>query len=156
MVARVIEPKRDGGASNLIQKFIHPVMKFFSQVSVVAHNIMIRQFAVSRQQVMRFSLSEDSTEHPVYTAAHNVVRPVSISTISLSSEDVKSGVVMIVNGGEGLSDMSLMQKVVAEFDDCEMASGEKEIMFSFGKPLPIVVFGGAPSIHEATQATSDL
>ncbi|KAF3619504.1 putative beta-glucosidase 41-like [Capsicum annuum] len=99
-----------------------------------------------------------TAEHPVYTTTRNVVRPVFVSTISLSSEDVKSGVVTVVNGGggEGLSDMSLMQKVVAEFDDWEMAGGEEEIMVSVGKPLSKVVFSGAPSLQEATEATSDL
>ncbi|PHT99481.1 hypothetical protein BC332_31676 [Capsicum chinense] len=54
-----------------------------------------------------------------YTAARNVVRPVSFSAISLSSEDEKSGFVTAVNGGggEGLSDVSPMQKVVAEFNE---------------------------------------
>ncbi|PHT83638.1 hypothetical protein T459_12081 [Capsicum annuum] len=106
----------------------------------------------------RVSKKKGEAEHPVYTTTRNVVRPVFVSTISLSSEDVKSGVVTVVNGGggEGLSDMSLMQKVVAEFDDWEMAGGEEEIMVSVGKPLSKVVFSGAPSLQEATEATSDL
>ncbi|KAF3629942.1 putative beta-glucosidase 41-like [Capsicum annuum] len=68
-----------------------------------------------------------TADHPVYTIAHNVVRLVSISAISLSSEDVKSSIVTAVNGGGGggLSDVSPMQKVVAEFDDWEMAGGEE-------------------------------
>ncbi|KAF3617021.1 putative transcription factor-like [Capsicum annuum] len=49
-----------------------------------------------------------------------------------------------------------MQKVVAEFDDWEMAGEEVEMMVSVGEPLPRVVFGGAPSLQEATEATSDL
>ncbi|PHT30073.1 hypothetical protein CQW23_30342 [Capsicum baccatum] len=97
-------------------------------------------------------------EHPIYTAACNIIRPVSVSTISLSSEDVKSGIVTEVNGGgrSGLSDVSPMQKVVAEFDDWEMAGGEEEMMVSVGETLSRFVFGGAPSLQEATEATSDL
>ncbi|KAF3652049.1 putative beta-glucosidase 41-like [Capsicum annuum] len=99
-----------------------------------------------------------TAEHPVYTAARNVVRPVSVSAISSSLEDVKSGVVTAVNGGGGggLSDVSAVQKVVTEFDDWEMAGDEEEMMVSVGEPLPRVVFGGAPSLQEATEATSDL
>ncbi|PHT34109.1 hypothetical protein CQW23_25909 [Capsicum baccatum] len=99
-----------------------------------------------------------TVEHPVYTATRNVVRPVSFSTISLSLEDVKSGFVTTVNGGggEGLSDVSSMQKVAAEFNDWEMVGGEEEMMVSVGEPLPRVVFGGAPSLQEATEATADL
>ncbi|PHU30589.1 hypothetical protein BC332_02682 [Capsicum chinense] len=68
-----------------------------------------------------------TAEHPVYTIARNVIRPVSVSAISLSSEDVKSSIVTAVNdgGGRGLSDVLSMQKVVAEFDDWEMAGGEE-------------------------------
>ena len=82
----------------------------------------------------------------------------SIFSISLSSEDVKFDVATMINdgGGEGLSDVSPMQKVVAEFDDWEMAGEEVEMMVSVGEPLPRVVFGGAPSLQEATEATSDL
>ncbi|KAF3677679.1 hypothetical protein FXO38_03672 [Capsicum annuum] len=101
-----------------------------------------------------------TAEHPVYTAARNVVRPVSFSAISLSSEDEKFGFVTAVNGGggggEGLSDVSPMQKVVAEFNDWEMVGGEEEMMVSVGEPLPRVVFGGAPSLQQATEATADL
>ncbi|PHT86588.1 hypothetical protein T459_08694 [Capsicum annuum] len=49
-----------------------------------------------------------------------------------------------------------MQKVVAEFDDWDMAGGEEEMMVSVGEPLSRVVFGGALSLQEATEATSDL
>ncbi|KAM3323677.1 hypothetical protein P3S67_004828 [Capsicum chacoense] len=68
-----------------------------------------------------------TAEHPVYTVACNVVRLVSVSAISLSSEDVKSSIVTVVNGGGGggLSDVSPMQKVVAEFNDWEMTGGEE-------------------------------
>ncbi|PHT93712.1 hypothetical protein T459_01594 [Capsicum annuum] len=37
-----------------------------------------------------------------------------------------------------------------------MAGEEVEMMVSVGEPLPRVVFGGAPSLQEATEATSDL
>ncbi|CAN4104099.1 unnamed protein product [Withania somnifera] len=95
-----------------------------------------------------------SAENPVYTAARNVVRPISVSSISSSSEDVKSGVVKAAHGGA--SDVSVVQKVVAEFDDWEMAGSEEEMMVNLGEPLPRVVFGGAPTLREATEATSDL
>ncbi|KAK4355303.1 hypothetical protein RND71_024274 [Anisodus tanguticus] len=92
-----------------------------------------------------------TAEHPVYSAARNVVRPVSISSISSSLDDVKSGVVTAAHGGS--TDVSPVQKMMSEFDDWEMAGGEEEMM---GEPLPRVVFGGAPSLQEATEATSDL
>ncbi|PHT59974.1 hypothetical protein CQW23_02337 [Capsicum baccatum] len=97
-------------------------------------------------------------EHPIYTATRKVICPVSVSAISLSSEDLKSGIVTAVNGegGEALFNVSPMQKLVAEFDDWEMADGEEEIKVSVGEPLSRVVFGGAPSLQEATEATSDL
>ncbi|PHT67867.1 hypothetical protein T459_27354 [Capsicum annuum] len=59
-------------------------------------------------------------------------------------------------GGGGLSDVSPMQKVVAEFDEWEMAGGEEEMMVSVGEMLSRFVFGGALSLQEATKATSDL
>nr|XP_016453586.1 PREDICTED: uncharacterized protein LOC107777929 [Nicotiana tabacum] len=92
-----------------------------------------------------------TAEHPVYTAARNVVRPVSVSAITSSSEDVKSGV---VHGGS--VDVSSVQKILSEFDDWEMAGGEEDMIVKSGEPLPRVVFGGAPSLQEATEATSDL
>ncbi|KAF3614154.1 putative transcription factor-like [Capsicum annuum] len=97
-------------------------------------------------------------EHPVYIASCNIVCSVSIFAISLLSEDLKSSVVTVVNDGGrgGLFDVSPIQKVVADFDDYEMAGGEEEMMVSVGEPLPRVVFGGAPSLQEATEATSDL
>lgn len=95
-----------------------------------------------------------AAEHPVYTAARNVARPVSISGISSSSEDVKSGVVKA--SSVGASDVSHVQKAVADFDDWEMAGGEEEMMVNHGEPLPRVVFGGAPSLQEATEAATDL
>ncbi|XP_016482457.1 uncharacterized protein LOC107803284 [Nicotiana tabacum] len=91
-----------------------------------------------------------TAEHPVFTAARNVVRPVSVSAITSSSEDVKSGVVH----GSSI-DVSPVQKM-SEFDDWEMAGGEEDMMVKSGEPLPRVVFGGAPSLQEATEATSDL
>lgn len=94
-----------------------------------------------------------TAEHPVYAAARNVVRPVSVSVsaITSSSEDVKSGV---VHGGS--VDVSSVQKMSSEFDDWEMAGGEENMIAKSGEPLPRVVFGGAPSLQEATEATSDL
>ncbi|MCE3214947.1 hypothetical protein HAX54_000323 [Datura stramonium] len=95
-----------------------------------------------------------TAEHPVYAAARNVVRPVSVSAISSSSEDVKYGVVTASH--DDSSDVSPVQKMVSEFDDWEMAGGEEEMIVNHGEPLPRVVFGGAPSLQEATEATSDL
>lgn len=95
-----------------------------------------------------------AAEHPVYAAARNVARPVSVSGISSTSQDVKSGVVTASHGVS--SDVSHVQKMVSDFDDWEMAGGEEEMMVNPGQPLPRLVFGGAPSLQEATEATSDL
>lgn len=95
-----------------------------------------------------------TVEHPVYAAARNVPRPVSISGISSTSEDVKSAMVTASHGGS--SDVSYVPKMVSDFDDWEMAGGEEEMMVNPGEPLPRLVFGGAPSLQEATEATSDL
>ncbi|XP_015082238.1 uncharacterized protein LOC107025947 isoform X1 [Solanum pennellii] len=95
-----------------------------------------------------------TAEHPVYAAARNVARPVAISGLSSTSEDVKSGMVTASHGGS--SDVSHVPKMVSDFDDWEMAGGEEEMMVNPGEPLPRLVFGGAPSLQEATEATSDL
>ncbi|KAK6785528.1 hypothetical protein RDI58_018983 [Solanum bulbocastanum] len=95
-----------------------------------------------------------TAEHPVYAAARNVARSVSISGISSTSEDVKSTMLTASHGGS--SDVSYVPKMVSDFDDWEMAGGEEEMMVNPGEPLPRLVFGGAPSLQEATEATSDL
>lgn len=110
--------------------------------------------AAAKVAVANSGFRSVTAEHPVYTAARNVVRPVSVSGISSSSEDVKSGVITASHGVS--ADVSPVQKVVAEFDDWEMAGGEEEMMVNLGEPLPRIVFGGAPSLQEATEATSDL
>ncbi|PHT34193.1 hypothetical protein CQW23_25993 [Capsicum baccatum] len=103
----------------------------------------IQSSGESRRIVAKSGFRSVTAEHPVYTTACNVICPVSVSAISLSSEDVKSDVVTVVNneGGGGLSNVSPMKKAVAEFDEWEMAGGEEEIMISIDEPLPRIVFG---------------
>lgn len=104
--------------------------------------------------VANSGFSSVAAEHPVYAAARNVARPVSVSGISSTSQDVKSGVV--TSSHSVSSDVSHVRKMVSDFDDWEMAGGEEEMMVNPGQPLPRLVFGGAPSLQEATEATSDL
>ncbi|PHT94872.1 hypothetical protein T459_02754 [Capsicum annuum] len=101
-----------------------------------------------------------TADHPVYTIAHNVVRLVSVSAISLSSEDVKSSIVTAVNGGGGggLSDVSPMQKVVAEFDDWEMAGGEdvsEDRNLSFGLAIDEGVASFPDSDYKIDESIAD-
>lgn len=87
------------------------------------------------------------SENPVVSAARQASRSVAASVVS-SSDDLK---LMINNNNNDCQSSSLVEK---PFDDWEFA--EDELFMEAGEPMPRLVFGGAPSIQEAKQATSDL
>ncbi|KAI8011491.1 hypothetical protein LOK49_LG06G00586 [Camellia lanceoleosa] len=82
-----------------------------------------------------------TAEHPVSAAARKASRPV--SAIVSSSDDVKSNVID-----------AAVQRPCWELDEWEFAGGVEDQMT--GEPMPRLVFGGAPTLQEAKEATSDL
>ncbi|KAL7218125.1 hypothetical protein ACSBR2_011405 [Camellia fascicularis] len=82
-----------------------------------------------------------TAEHPVSAAARKASRPV--SAIVSSSDDVKSNVID-----------AAVQRPCWELDEWEFAGGVEDQMI--GEPMPRLVFGGAPTLQEAKEATSDL
>lgn len=93
-------------------------------------------------------------EHPVSSAARKAVRPVSVSGISSASDHLKSSAVSASQSSA--VDEASMQRSCWELDDWEFAGGKEEEMVAAGEPLPRLVFGGAPSLQEAKEATFDL
>nr|GMC72500.1 Homeobox-leucine zipper protein [Ipomoea batatas] len=95
-----------------------------------------------------------ASEHPVSSAARKVVLPVSVSGISSSSDHLKSSA---VSASQSTAvDGAPVQWPCRELDGWEFAGGEEEEMVAAGEPLPRLVFGGAPSLQEAKEATFDL
>ncbi|XP_031106496.1 uncharacterized protein LOC116011117 [Ipomoea triloba] len=96
-----------------------------------------------------------ASEHPVSSAARKVVLPVSVSGISSSSsEHLKSSA---VSASQSTAvDGAPVQWPCRELDGWEFAGGDEEEMVAAGEPLPRLVFGGAPSLQEAKEATFDL
>ncbi|KAK9049439.1 hypothetical protein SSX86_031593 [Deinandra increscens subsp. villosa] len=87
-------------------------------------------------------------ENPVVTAARHATRFVA-SVVSSTSEDLK-----LTIAGSNCNKNSSVEKPCD--DDWEFAGGEDELFMEAGEPMPRIVFGGAPTIQEAKQATSDL
>ncbi|KAL3503360.1 hypothetical protein ACH5RR_037809 [Cinchona calisaya] len=85
-------------------------------------------------------------DHPVSAAARRIARPV--TTGVASSEDLKEAAVAI--------GVSPAQKPCLEIDDWELAGGEEDLFVSSGASTPRLVFGGAPTLEEANEATSEL
>ncbi|XP_019194077.1 PREDICTED: uncharacterized protein LOC109188043 [Ipomoea nil] len=95
-----------------------------------------------------------ASEHPVSSAARKVVRPVSVSGISSSSDHLKSSA---VSASQSTAvDGAPVQWPCRELDGWEFAGGDEEEMVAAGEPLPRLIFGGAPSLQEAKEATFDL
>ncbi|KAK9049473.1 hypothetical protein SSX86_031557 [Deinandra increscens subsp. villosa] len=87
-------------------------------------------------------------ENPVVTAARHATRSVA-SVVSSTSDDLK-----LTIAGSDCNKNSSVEKPCD--DDWEFAGGEDELFMEAGEPMPRIVFGGAPTIQEAKQATSDL
>ncbi|KAI3810000.1 hypothetical protein L1987_19605 [Smallanthus sonchifolius] len=84
-------------------------------------------------------------ENPVVSAARSVASVVSSS----ASDDLK----LSIARDDRYANSSVEK---AYDDDWELAGVEDELFMEAGEPMPRLVFGGAPSIQEAKQATSDL
>lgn len=82
-------------------------------------------------------------EHPVVSAARR-----SVASVVSSSDDVKLAIANNVS--------KTNSSVEKPYDDWEFAGFEDELFMEPGEPMPRLVFGGAPTIQEAKQATSDL
>mgnify|MGYP004717023743 CR=1 FL=1 len=87
-------------------------------------------------------------DHPASTAMRKVLRPVTGLASSSAPENVKEAAVAI--------DVSPVQKPCWEFDDWELAGGEEDLFGGSGVSTPRLVFGGAPSLAEAKEATYEL
>ncbi|CDP05826.1 unnamed protein product [Coffea canephora] len=87
-------------------------------------------------------------DHPASTAMRKVLRPVTGLASPSAPENVKEAAVAI--------DVSPVQKPCWEFDDWELAGGEEDLFGGSGVSTPRLVFGGAPSIAEAKEATYEL
>lgn len=85
-------------------------------------------------------------ENPVVSAARQASR--SVASVVSSSDDVK----LAIANSEG----KVSSSVEKAYDDWEFAGSEDELFMEAREPKPRVVFGGAPTIQEAKQATSDL
>uniref|UniRef100_A0A2P2L6J0 Uncharacterized protein LOC105142358 isoform X3 n=1 Tax=Rhizophora mucronata TaxID=61149 RepID=A0A2P2L6J0_RHIMU len=80
-----------------------------------------------------------SAEHSV----RNVSRPVT----ALISQGGNAG---------GADVAAAVQRPSWELDEREFGGGEEELLLDTGRPMPRVVFGGAPSPQEAKDAASEL
>ncbi|KAI3753852.1 hypothetical protein L2E82_25916 [Cichorium intybus] len=82
----------------------------------------------------------------VVSAARQANR--SVASVVSSSDDVK----LAIANNDGKANSS----VEKPYDDWEFAGVEDELFMETREPMPRLVFGGAPTIQEAKQATSDL
>lgn len=85
-------------------------------------------------------------ENTVVSAARQASR--SVASVVSSSDDLK----LAIGNNEGKASSS----VEKAFDDWEFTGAEDELFIEAKEPMPRLVFGGAPSIQEAKQATYDL
>uniref|UniRef100_A0A5B6YW31 Uncharacterized protein n=1 Tax=Davidia involucrata TaxID=16924 RepID=A0A5B6YW31_DAVIN len=90
-------------------------------------------------------------EHPISAAARKATRPV--SAVVSSSEDVKSNV-LIASQNDKID--ASVQRPCWEIDDWEFAGGEEDLFMESREQMPRLVFGGAPTLQEAKEATSEL
>ncbi|CAH1449851.1 unnamed protein product [Lactuca virosa] len=84
--------------------------------------------------------------NPVVSTARQA--SVSVASVVSSSDDVK----LAIANNENKANSS----VEKAYDDWELAGSEDELFIEAREPKPRVVFGGAPTIQEAKQATYDL
>ncbi|KAL6975336.1 hypothetical protein U1Q18_024131 [Sarracenia purpurea var. burkii] len=95
--------------------------------------------------------SVSPAEHQVATAAGNGTR--AVSAIVSASDEAKSAV--LTASQSNMIDAAV-QRPSWELDDWEFAGGEEELISQAGEPMPRLVFGGAPTLQEAKEATSEL
>ena len=87
-------------------------------------------------------------ESSISAAGRAAARPVGAIAAKSSSESVKASV--------AIDAPSVEKPCFGEINDWEFAGFEEEIPSASGDPLPRLVFGGAPSIEEAKEATTEL
>lgn len=78
------------------------------------------------------------------------------STISAAVGKTSRPVSPTLSASTVHSDALSAQRLSWETDDWEFAGGEEEWVVGSADPLPRLVFGGAPSLQEAREATSEL
>ncbi|XP_058208462.1 uncharacterized protein LOC131321597 [Rhododendron vialii] len=88
-------------------------------------------------------------------------RPASaiVSSSSTSSEEVKSGggvLTASLETNNAIDAAATVQRPCWELDDWEFAGGAEDNLKSCGEPMPRLVFGGAPTLQEAKEATEEL
>ncbi|XP_057465565.1 uncharacterized protein LOC130755208 [Actinidia eriantha] len=94
-----------------------------------------------------------SAENPVATAAaRTATRPAS-AAIS-TSDETRSGVFAVVSQNDVVD--AGVQRPCWELDDWEFAGADEEMIVQPREPMPRLVFGGAPTLQEAKDATSEL
>ena len=94
-----------------------------------------------------------SAENPVAAAAaRTATRPAS-AAIS-TSDETKSGVFAVVSQNDVVD--AGVQRPCWELDEWEFAGAEEEMIVQPRDPMPRLVFGGAPTLQEAKDATSEL
>ena len=89
-------------------------------------------------------------EYPA-SVAHKVTRSAS-AIVSLSDEMSRS----VCTASHDSPTDPPPQRLCWELDDWEFTGGEEEVMVCSGDPMRRVVFGGVPTLEEATEATSEL
>ncbi|KAL8237808.1 hypothetical protein R6Q59_018889 [Mikania micrantha] len=89
-----------------------------------------------------------ASEIPVVSAVRQATRSVKSAVVS-NSDDLK-----LTIASDDCNASLLAEKTYD--DDWEFAGFEDEMFMEAGEPMPRLVFGGAPSIQEAKQATTEL
>ncbi|KAL3508589.1 hypothetical protein ACH5RR_027990 [Cinchona calisaya] len=88
-------------------------------------------------------------DHPVSSAVRRFPRPIiGFGESSSVSENVKPAAVAV--------DTASLQKPCWGIDDWELAGGEEDVFLPSGDTMTRLVFGGAPSLDEAKEATYEL
>lgn len=89
-------------------------------------------------------------ESPISAAARAAARPVGVISAKSSSDGLKASVA--IDDGPP----SVERTGWVEIDDWDFAGSEEEIFAPAGDPPLRLVFGGAPTVEEAKEATTEL
>ncbi|XP_073145381.1 uncharacterized protein [Henckelia pumila] len=95
------------------------------------------------------------------TVAAGGIRGIKAEHLPMSSAkrgpfSVRAAATTISSGEEMKLVSSQSQNSCSEIDDWVYAGGEEKVIMGAGEPMPRVVFGGAPTLQEAKEATSEL
>ncbi|KAJ4982397.1 hypothetical protein NE237_033234 [Protea cynaroides] len=86
-------------------------------------------------------------------AARNTSRPATSIVSSVTTEEGRSPVLLSSQNGKIEASV---QRPLWEIDDWEFAGDEDDLLLDYMAPMPRLVFGGAPTLEEAQEATSEL